>query len=149
LQGGGGAVVDEQIIRLLDRLERRLEYLETLEMGTGLIDYSAVSTIVGFSSLTVWKIFYKLDKKTLTVWYNFDTGTSNNAALTFTVPYTSRAIALYQANPNRAGTTVWAGGFASIAPSSNVITVYPSIDGAAWPTSGNKQAIGCIVFEVA
>lgn len=142
--------MDEQIIRLLDRLEKRLEYLETLEMGTGLIDYSAVSTIVGFSSLTVWKIFYKLGKnKSLTVWYNFDTGTSNNAALTFTVPFTSAAFTLYQANPNRAGTTVWAVGFASIPPSSNIITVYPSIDGAAWPTSGNKAAIGYIVFEVA
>jgi len=145
--------VNDPSIQLLEKfkaLQRRLEHLETLEMGTGLIDYSAVSTIVGFSSLTVWKIFYKLgNNKSLTVWYNFDTGTSNNAALTFTVPFTSAAFTLYQANTNRAGTTVWAVGFASIAPSSNVITVYPSIDGAAWPTSGNKQAIGCIVFEVA
>ena len=139
-----------QLLEKIKALQKRLDHLETLEMGTGLVDYSAVSTIVGFSSLTVWKIFYKLGKnKSLTVWYNFDTGTSNNAALTFTVPYTSRAIVLYQANPNRAGTTVWAVGFASIPPSSNIITVYPSIDGAAWPTSGNKQAIGCIVFEVA
>jgi hypothetical protein len=139
-----------QLLEITKALKKRLEHLETLEMGTGLIDYSAVSTIVGFTSLTVWKIFYKLGKnKSLTVWYNFDTGTSNNAALTFTVPFTSAAFTLYQANPNRAGTTVWAVGFASIPPSSNIITVYPSIDGAAWPTSGNKQAIGLIEFVIA
>jgi len=139
----------DEVIRDLDKLEKRIESLETLESGSGLTDYSAVSTIVGFSSLTVWKIYYKLIGKTLLVWYNFDTGTSNNAALTFTVPYTSKAFVLYQANPNRAATTGWAAGFASIAPSTNVITVYPSIDGAAWPNSGNKAAIGYIAFEVA
>jgi len=140
----------DEVIRDLDKLEKRIESLETLESGSGLIDYSAGSTIVGFSSLTVWKIYYKLlISRTLLVWYNFDTGTSNNAALTFTVPYTSKAFVLYQANPNRAATTGWAAGYASIAPSTNVITVYPSIDGAAWPTSGNKQAIGYIAFEVA
>lgn len=141
------SAIIQQIRELRDRVNQLWKQEQTLVVP--LFDYSAASTIVGFSSLTVWKIFYKLSGKTLSVWYNFDTGTSNNAALTFTVPYTSAAFTLYQANPNRAATTGWAVGFASIAQNTNVITVYPDMAGSAWPTSGNKQAIGFLQFEIA
>jgi hypothetical protein len=55
--------------------------------SVALTDYSAVSTITGWSSITTKQIYYKKIGKTVLIYYHVD-GTSNATIKRFTLPYT-------------------------------------------------------------
>ncbi len=55
---------------------------------SAITDYSATSTVVGWSSFTTKDIRYKKIGKTVFVWYSFN-GTSDSTTTTFTLPFTA------------------------------------------------------------
>lgn len=111
------------------------------------IDYSATSTIVGWSSFTNQKINYYLKGRTLTVNYIL-AGPSNTSTATFTIPYTTvnddggYAYGFHQSDDN---TVIQATpGVGQAVPNSATITLRKDAASGAWTNGGTKQAVGVI-----
>jgi hypothetical protein len=114
---------------------------------TDWIDYSATSTIVGWSSTTTKIIRYRIIGKQIFVSY-FIIGTSNSTSTTFTIPNNcniiSTAFTTYATNNGvNQGIT-----YATASAASNVITFYSSLIGAAWTASGSKAIRGNFFIEI-
>jgi len=114
-------------------------------------DYSATSTIAGWSSYDTKSIFVKKIGKHVFVEFDLD-GTSNSTSVSFTVPYTSstsggRKTGCSYNKDN--GNLVVGGGLIFMAAGSSTITVYKDMITTAWTNSGSKFAIGRIDFEAA
>jgi hypothetical protein len=136
---------DADIKRLIDRVNY-LERLPTFEYIPW-TDYSASSTVVGWSSYTNKKIKYKNVGKTIRVQFHID-GTSDSAVATFTFPYTPE-MAVYSScvwvvnngvNQTNSGLVVQSGG---------TVTVYRDGATTAYTASGNKIVSGQYEFEIA
>lgn len=111
-------------------------------------DYSATSTIVGWTSFTAKSIFYKQLGKFVHIAFNFQ-GTSNATTASFTLPFTANAV-----NPqfnfpcltqdNGAGVT----GFAQLQANSSTVNGYTTYGAAAWTNSGTKVFTGQFFYTV-
>jgi len=128
-------------------LEKRISFLERLEPGTGLIDYFATSTKVGWSAYTVSGLLYKRIGGLMYVFF-FVEGTSNAATASVTLPYNC----ILDYTQNRIGTydtsVLYSNGFATISSGSNVLAFSPDAAGTAWQVAGTKRVIGEIVVPV-
>jgi hypothetical protein len=115
---------------------------------TDWVDYSATSTIVGWSSRTTTLIRYRIIGKQMFVQFNL-IGTSNSTSVTFTLPNNSVNLSssLTHFGTNN-GVNV---GVCHGTPSgnSNVITLYASAVTAAWTGSGSKSTRGQFFIEIA
>ena len=113
---------------------------------TDWIDYSATSTVVGWSVLTAKIIRYRVIGKIVFVNVNL-VGTSNSATTTFTLPFQNKNIETinmaYAANNGSA----LIGAFGMIANSSTC-TCYQSFT-TAWTASGTKYIYGQFFYEIA
>jgi len=133
----------EQMWLEIERLKKRLESLETMEGVASVIDYSSTSTIVGWSAYDGGypDIFYSTHGKLVFVVFRIE-GTSDNTAVTFTLPYNNGgnigALNVYRAMDN--GT--WGTGVFSLPTGSNIVSLFSSPAGAAWTASGNKRIQG-------
>ncbi len=115
-------------------------------------DYTATSTIVGWSSFTSGRkfIIYKQYGKTTWCRWHLE-GTSNSTAVTFTLPQTSAGSGSYP--PFTAITysfdngTVTTAGMTAIAPNASTVTCYPTTAQGSWTNSGTKIVNGQIWFE--
>lgn len=115
---------------------------------TALTDYSATSTVTGWSSFTTKLIAYKKIGKTVHVWFLLD-GTSNATTATFTLPHSNQIGSTleavcrvvdngtFQTNPGRI----------SMVASSSTVTLHLDLTGTAFTASGNKQARGQFSYE--
>jgi hypothetical protein len=111
-------------------------------------DYSATSTIVGWSSYTIKKIFYKKVGKLVFVEFYID-GTSNVNTATFTVPYTVISslnnLPFYIRARNNG---VWqAAGMGWLAGGSATVTLYTTQSGNNWTASGTKTIAGQFWYQ--
>ena len=141
----------EELVRQIAALEKRIEYLETVEETAAWIDYSATSTIVGWSSYTTKEIFYKKIGKTMFVQFNI-AGVSDSTATTFTVPYNnntgvSSAVSLARAQNNSAAvdTSSWI----SMVKNGNIVYCYHDFAAADWAASNNKLVKGSYSYQTA
>lgn len=115
-------------------------------------DYSAVSTIVGWSSFTTKQIYTKNIGKTVFVNYRIE-GNSDSTATTFTLPLTSsntiinRAAGVSYDN----GTNQAMSGLIDLAANSAIVYLYKDMStaGTAWTASGNKKVYGQFFYESA
>jgi hypothetical protein len=108
-------------------------------------DYFATSTIVGWAAGKTGTIYTKKIGKLVFVDFQIS-GTSDDASVTFTVPYaTSLAAMINPCYVQNSGTP--AIGYAQIATST--ITVYRNPAADAWTTSGNKMVRGQFFYESA
>lgn len=113
-------------------------------------DYSATSTIVGWSSFTTKTIRYRIIGKQLFCCY-YLAGTSNSTASSFTLPNNCVNIAEVNAyhryyNNGAAGTTL---PVSSISSASNVVNLYTTFAAGGWTNLGTKIIIGEIFYEIA
>ena len=109
----------------------------------GLVDYSDLSTITGFSSYTTQKIEYVKIGKLVTVFFNL-AGVSNATSLTFTLPYSLSSVYvtnMIQAYDNSSDYTV-----GMVQATSSLATCYTSPDGIGWTASNNKRATGQFLY---
>jgi hypothetical protein len=111
-------------------------------------DYSAVSTISGFSSYTNKWIYTKKIGKTVFVSFRL-TGTSNASAISFTVPYASASAPAYTTIPASAttnGTQII--GMIQLASTSQTVACYSSPTFGGW-TNGTSDIMGGFFYESA
>lgn len=115
---------------------------------TDWIDYSATSTIVGWSSFTTKVIRYRIIGKQLFVHFNLS-GISNSSNVSFNLPnnslYTER---LFGASTDN-GILIGAG-IIVISANSNSIIIGANQTGAGnWTSSGTKTTVGQFFIEIA
>jgi hypothetical protein len=109
-------------------------------------DYSATSTIVGWSSIASKTIYIKKIGKTIFVSYNI-TGTSDNVATSFTVPYTiaTPSSTAFGYAVNNGGVAVI--GIIAAFAGGVIIGLYSTVAYGAWTNSGTKTVAGQLWFE--
>ena len=124
--------------------------------STAFTDYSATSTITGFSAYSNKYIFYKRIGFTVNLWFFF-TGTSNVNTFQFTVPYTVKNSTGYLpsctlsfakdggSDTDFGMTSGMVRAFATY--STNVLRLDRSGSGTGWTNSGDKGAAGAITFQ--
>ena len=133
------------ILDKLNVLERRINELQRMEHTSTVArwtDYSAKSTIVGWSAFTAKNIYYARIGNLVFVGINL-AGTSNDTTTSFTVPYVSAVgfilWALIRARDNTGG---FVSGLLSMSNGSSTITLYSTVDGGSWTDSGTKACEG-------
>jgi nitrogen fixation protein len=102
------------------------------------IDYSATSTIVGFSSISTRNIRYLVIGDLCTVFVNIQ-GTSNTTTFTYTLPFvnTGASILTPVKIQNNGGFPVGLG-YADLAPNSSTVTLYSTITQGGWSATNAK-----------
>lgn len=108
-------------------------------------DYSATSTIVGWSSSTK-SIRYRVIGKQVFVIFYID-GTSNSATTTFTLPFNS--ITYNETMLRIANNGAIASGFLRIRSNANYVEAGPSITSFTWTASGTKTISGQFFYDIA
>lgn len=114
------------------------------------IDYSATSTIVGWSSFTDKNIYYRIINDHCFVQFGLS-GTSNSTLITFTLPFNNTsgfdmfAPSGYSANNSANVTTP---GRLALGNASNVVNSYRDMGFLAWNASGIKAIVGQFSFKI-
>jgi hypothetical protein len=115
---------------------------------TSWIDYSATSTVIGWSSFTNKNIFYKIIDDCLFCYFLIE-GTSNSTSTSFTLPFNSLQTNLFTStlmyNNGNAVTTV---SKTDTASGSNLIRLYPTVAGANWVASNTKIISGQFFIKI-
>ncbi len=121
-------------------------------IGTIWTDYSATSTIVGWSSFTTKYIAYrKIGKTMLVVWELV--GTSDDTVTTFTMPTAARGVppgnwwSLLRVENN--SVVLVDPGLAQLVASQAVINLYPTTTPGAWTAVNTKGCWGQMFYQVA
>jgi hypothetical protein len=112
-------------------------------------DYSATSTIVGFSTYDVKKIFYKKSGKLVYCWFNIQ-GNSGSTITGFTLPYTTNSshdshIPIAAMNNSVTIST----GTVYLAGSTGTFDCYTTFGGALWLSINYKGITGQFFYETA
>lgn len=116
---------------------------------TAWTDYGATSTVVGFSSITTKKIYTKKIGKLCFVKFSFD-GISNANNLTFTLPFTSAAgVGLSQPSGYLTDNSIvlTAPGLINLDVSSSTVSLFKTLSGGVWTTSGAKNIFGEFFYQ--
>lgn len=113
---------------------------------TDWVDYSATSTIVGWSSFTSKIIKYRVIGKQLFCIFYLD-GTSNSVNTTFTLP--NNSLTYNELAGRYANNGAVTAGYARITNASNVITFLSSISSTTWTASGTKIIGGQFFYDIA
>ena len=115
-------------------------------------DYSATSTIVGWSSFTQKSIYLKKIGKIVFVAFRFE-GTSDSTSTTFTLPYTAINAtchfggALVNAQDN--SVTLTTASRAVLLANTSTVLCFSDMSGGAWTASNNKVIQGSLWYESA
>ena len=141
----------EELVKQIAALEKRLEYLETVELLGGWTNYTATSTITGWSGTPTAKIYYKKIGNLMLVMFRIS-GTSDSVDTSFTVPYAANNVGtLDQLNPCFAtddGTPTI--GYGQIPDNTSAIIFAQTPAGTGgWTASGTKNIIGQLWYEIA
>lgn len=118
------------------------------------VDYSATSTIVGFTAFAVKLIQYRLlGNKTMIVQFQIESTAANGSgtASSFTLPFNASAWGtqyfIYHSLNN---TITQSAAVATLAASSNVVTFYPTAaTGSSWATATTRHIQGQIIVNIA
>lgn len=109
-------------------------------------DYSATSTVVGWSRFIHKRIDVKKIGKLVFVSFYFY-GTSNSNIATFTLPYAHKAGSNAVFVVVRTTASAHGLGFVMLDPASSTVSLYVDIGANPWPTSGNKSGRGIFFYE--
>lgn len=135
----------------IDAIDDRLDDVDgrVADIEGAWVDYSATSTITGWSSFTAKQIFYKVVGKTVFVIFNL-VGTSNDTVVSFTLPLAAKTggINLTGIMQARDNSTFGFGSFYLIAAASQVDCYNGPSSVNAWTNSGNKAARGEFFYEI-
>jgi hypothetical protein len=120
-------------------------------INTPWIDFSQQSTIVGWSSTTTRRVFYKVFGKTVTVFFTI-TGTSNSAITTIQLPIRASSVMPLYLNSCYItfNATLGENGACAINTSSDatIISIFRNYGGTALSNTGNKEVIGSITYII-
>lgn len=118
--------------------------------GGAWVDYSATSTIVGWSSFTSgWKtIKYRIVGKQMFVLFALD-GISNSTTTTFTLPFNSVNVIRIIGSCYCVNNGVTVGGYYANVKDTSTIQGFTGLAASAWTSSGTKTFIGQLFYEIA
>jgi len=114
---------------------------------TDWVDYSATSTIVGWSSFTTKQIRYRVIGKQVFVQFLLN-GTSNETTSTFTLPSNSVNSNYFFGYSINNGAVIGSG-LVNTNQISNIVNCYSSATAGAWTASGTKLIVGEFFYEIA
>jgi hypothetical protein len=149
------AVLDNTLVSvehsiILPRVDNGALSFAMLDSASEWMDYSAISTVTGWSSLDIKKIFYKKIGRIAFVSFRLS-GPSNSSSVEFTLPYALRNVSGYllrspvQNADN--GVLLTSPGVAAMTPSLNSVVVYKDYATGAWTNSGTKTVTGNFWYE--
>jgi hypothetical protein len=115
---------------------------------SGWIDYSATSTVVGWSSTPTKQLSYRILGKQMFVMFSF-IGTSNSTTVTFTIPNDSVGTNTWTAFGYAVNNGASTGAGLVQRASANTIVCYRDSIGNAWTASGTKRISGEFFIEIA
>lgn len=140
-------VYDEFLI-LYDAINGLAEQLAGNEL-LDWVDYSAQSTIVGWSTFTRKNIQYRyLNYNTIFVLYDL-AGTSNNTQSTFSLPVISKDnVATCIAKLSDNSVALSTSGLALVELNTNTVLLYSTLASAAWTASGSKSMMGQFIYRI-
>jgi hypothetical protein len=136
-----------EMVSRINSLADQVNELQRMEQGEGLVDYSAVSTIIGWSSFTVKQLSYWRDGKKVTVQYRLS-GTSDSAAVNFTLPYMQNAIRLRVPHFGIDSGGAIVIGLGELGASTSTFHCYPAPAGGNWTPSGTKEVSGQFTYHM-
>lgn len=112
-------------------------------------DYSATSTLMGFSSTFSKTIYYIIISDTMFVVFNIS-GTSNATTLTFTLPNNSSLVNISTSGGSAINNSITATSPPRITNvvGLNIINVYSTLASGAWTASGTKGASGQFFIKI-
>lgn len=112
-------------------------------------DYSATSTIVGWSSFTTKQIYYKTVGKTV-FWTAVLAGTSNSTSVSFTLPTASsnNVQVNFCVRTTDNGVPTSGGGLANQLANSATVTCYKDMAATIWTGSGTKNLLGSGFYNI-
>lgn len=122
-------------------------WIEVAMSGGGWTEYSAISTIVGWSSFTSKSIAILSIGKVVFCHY-FLSGTSNATTTSFTLPVAC-AVLMEATNCRAQDNSVFLANPAlmQVGSGSNVFSFYSSLAGAGWTASGTKYISGEFFYQ--
>ena len=131
-------------------LRRRMDERERRERVGVWVDYSATSTITGWSAYTTKLLNYILDLPLVYVSFTI-IGTSYAITASFTLPYTSvaaggSAVVAIRVRDNTGARVV---GLAALAADSATCNCYSDMAGAGWTAAGTKEIYGEVFYIAA
>jgi hypothetical protein len=113
------------------------------------VDYSATSTIVGWSSFTIKNIRYYVVGKIITVFYQF-AGTSNSTTTTLTLPFANAGTNVFYPNAyTNNGVSGVAAGRTRFLTSDSFATMAINWANVDFSAIGTKTCSGTIIYEIA
>ena len=117
---------------------------------TDWIDYSATSTIVGWSSFTAGykTIRYKVIGKIVFVEYAID-GTSNSTSTSFTLPFNAVNISRIIGFSYCVNNGIIVGGYYFMTQNSNIVNGSTGLSAGSWNAAGTKTFTGQLFYEIA
>lgn len=149
--------------RLLGRTTAGTGAIEEISVGSGLslsagslsasltdgtwTDYSATSTIVGWSSYTTKLIYYKDIGKTRFMYVNID-GTSNSTSTSFTLPSVCSNTINYGGQMRTDDNGNINMGHFTLASGASTVNCYYGVAAAAWTASGTKRLLGQFTYQL-
>ena len=144
-------ILEDQIEAL--RAQEHMHMVITGDLYTvAWTDYSAMSTVVGWSAFTTKLVFYKRIGN-LVYFEFFIAGTSNTTGVSFTLPYSSNASGLIgEGLVSRAvdnGVAITTACAWELSASDNIVRCYTNHALGAWTNIGTKRVIGKGWYEAA
>lgn len=113
--------------------------------GGAWVDYSATSTIVGWSSFTTKIIKYRIIGQQLFCIFYLE-GTSNSVNTTFTLP--NNSLTFNETAGRYANNGAVTSGYTRINNASNIITFLSAIGSTTWTASGSKSISGQFFYDI-
>lgn len=116
------------------------------------VDYSATSTITGWSSFTFKVLSYRKTGNLMEVAFYIG-GASNSTAISFTMPTNSSAISPVAyggvcANSQDNGTFLTTPSLIIMGQGGNTITCYTNMFNGGWTASGDKAVTGFFIYPI-
>ena len=123
-------------------------YADTKVTQNTWVDYSATSTIVGWSSFTIKNIRYYVVGKIITVFYQF-TGTSNSTTTTFTLPFANAGTNVFYPNAyTNNGVSGVTPGRTRFLTGDSFATMAIDWANVNFSAIGTKTCAGTIIYEI-
>lgn len=113
------------------------------------VDYSATSTIVGWSSFTNKKIYYQqIGIKTYLVSFDI-AGTSNSTTINFSLPFTSSSVLSVTSTGYGvdSGATSVNPTMIDVLTSTTTVNIYKDLTMAPWTNTGTKEVRGQVIIK--
>lgn len=113
-------------------------------------DYSSTSTVVGWSSFTTKRLYYKKIGKLVFVEFQFN-GTSDSTSTSFTLPFTPSSNITFRiaAKASDNGVSLATPASGTVTLSSTTVSFSSDYASAGWTASGTKSLNGQFFYEAA